>query len=433
MNRQLTQGAGRTAALLVFFGVCAAIMYVLFSGTGVRRPFIDSGEYIATVSMNDVDNLVKAGQVQIAGVKVGQVRSVEPKADGTGLNVEFALEDDMAPLHEGARLRVAERSLVGETYLELTDGQGAELPSGTELPKESVLPSVQLNDVLASLDEDSRGEMRTLLRTLGAATGETEGDLDALMTGLGNLGREGHTALDAIAAQSQDLEKLAHQTSQVLEALDTGEGQVATLVRSANRVTAATAGQRESIEGTLRETPSTLDALSTASDSLVTLGDALTPVARDLRDAGPHLTTALRELPATTADLRGMLAPMSRVLDSVPATLDRVPRFATDVRTMIPTAQATLADANPMLAYLEPYGPELAAYFANFNAVLNYRDESGAYYLRLTPLLNTHSPQLPVSTDNLLGNYTNPYPQPGSGARPGPFEGDYPRIHRAGE
>ncbi len=86
-----------------------------------------------------------------------------------------------------------------------------------------------------------------------------------------------------------------------------------------------------------------------------------------------------------------------------------------------------------MLAYIKPYGPELAAYFANFNAVLNYRDESGAYYLRLTPLVNTHSPELPIKTDGLLGNYTNPYPAPGTGATPGPFKGEYPRVERDGE
>jgi len=423
---------GRTLALLVFFGVCVVIMAVLFSGTGVRRPIIDSGEYTATVEMKDVDNLVKAGQVQTAGVRVGQVRSVE-RLDGGGVRVEIAVDDDQAPLHEGAQLRVAERSLVGETYLALTDGKGAELPSGSALPESAVAPSVQLNDILASVDKETRGELRSLLRSLGAGTSGTQDDISALMSGLGNLGREGHTALDAIAAQSRDLETLARQTSQVLQALDTGEGQIASLVSSANQLTAATSGQRVAIEDTLRRAPGVLDKASTASDSLVSLASALLPVATDLRAAGPDLTRALRALPATTADLRGMLPAMSGVLDKAPATLDRVPATSKDLRAVIPTARATLADVNPMLAYIKPYGPELAAYFANFNAVLNYRDENGAYYLRLTPLVNTHSPQLPVSTNGLMGNYTNPYPAPGTGARPGPFKGEYPRVQRDGE
>ncbi|MFE6507580.1 MlaD family protein [Nocardioides sp. NPDC057767] len=428
MKTLLLQRTGRMVTLAVFFGVCAIIMFILYSGTGAKRPVLDSEEYTATVVIPDVDNLVQASQVQVAGVKVGQVRSVE--VSDKGAEVVFALDDEYAPLHEGAELRVAERSLVGESYLALTPGKGTEIPSGAELPAGMVRPSAQLRDVLASLDEESRGDMRELLRSLGAGTSGAEGDLDTLMTGLGDLGREGHTALDAIAAQSEDLDKLARQTSQVLQALDTGEGQIADLVDNANQITGATAGQRGAIEATLREAPETLAATQTASDSLVSLSVALGPVAKDLRAAGPGLTTALGELPATTKDLRGMLEPLSGVLDQAPATLDRVPTFSNDVRATIPTAQATLADVNPMLSYIKPYGPELAAYFANFNAVLNYRDENGSYYLRLTPLVNTHSPQLPLSTNNLLGNYTNAYPAPGSGARPGPFKGDYPRVER---
>lgn len=432
MKRGLGGTTGRLLALLVFFSVCAVIMGVLFSGTGVRRPVIDSGEYTATVEMQDVDNLVKASQVQTAGVRVGQVRSVETMAGG-GVKVVIALNDSMAPLHEGATLRLSSRSLVGESYLALTDGKGEELSSGTELPATAVEPSVQLNDVLAGVDRETRGELRSLLRSLGSGTTGTRGDVSALLEGMGDLGREGHTALDAIAAQSGDLKKLARQTSEIMQALDTGQGQIADLVSNANRLTAATAGQRKSIEQTLHQAPGVLDAAATAGDSLVSLSAALSPVATDLRAAAPNLTNALRELPATTADLHGMLAPLARVLDSAPATLDRVPRTGKDLRTFFPTAQATLADVNPMLSYVKPYGPELAAYFANFNAVLNYKDESGAHYLRLTPLVNTHSPQLPLSTNGLLGNYTNPYPAPGTGARPGPFSGEYPRVERLGE
>ncbi|MCW2752100.1 MAG: Mammalian cell entry related domain protein [Aeromicrobium sp.] len=429
MRRILSGPKGRTAALALFFGVCATIMYVLFSGTGVRRPIIDDNEYTATVVMQDVDNLVTAGQVQTAGVRVGQVRSVK-LLDGGGAKVEIAMKGNMAPLHQGATLRLGSRSLVGESYLALTDGKGPALPTGSMLPASSVEPSVQLNDVLASLDTQTRGDLRTLLRSLGAGTAGSDTDIDQLMTGMGDLGREGHTALDAIAAQSEDLKSLARQTYVVMQALDTGQGQIADLVGNANKLTKATAGQHKAIEASLREMPTLLDMTTTATDSLTSLAGALAPVATDLRAAAPNLNTALKELPATTADLRGLLTPLSTALDRTPATLDRLPAVNKDVRAFIPTSRDTLADVNPMLAYIKPYGPELAAYFANFNAVLNYRDENGAYYLRLTPLVNTHSPQLPISTDGLLGNYTNPYPAPGTGSQPGPFKGAYPRVER---
>lgn len=429
MKRILGGATGRVIVLGVFFAVCAAVLAVLYSGTGQPLPVVTGKKYAASVDMTDVDNLVKAAQVQVAGIKVGQVRSIT-RVDAKTLRVNLALDKTVAPLHDGARIRVGARSLVGETYLDLTDGKGSALPDGSHLPDSAVEPSVQLNDVLASLDAQTRGRLRSLLRSLGTSTAGSGDDISSLMTGLGNLGRNGHTALDAIAAQSEDLSALARETSAVLQALDTGQGEIADLVDSANTVTRATAGQRAAVEQTLRLAPSVLDRASTASDSLTRLSGALLPVATDLQAAAPDLTTALDELPATTGDLHGMLAPLSSVLDKAPGTLKRVARTGTDVRGFVPAATSTLADVNPMLAYISPYGPDLASYFANFNAVLNYRDENGAYYLRLTPLVNTHSPQLPVKVPGLIGNYTNAYPAPGAGAKPGPFTGRYPRVER---
>lgn len=428
MNRISSGPAHRSLVLVAFIATCALAFAWLLGGTGIKRPFLDRGQYTATILVQDVDNLVHASQVQVAGVKVGSVRSVK-QVDG-GAEVEFTLTEDVAPLHDGVQVRLSERSLVGETYLEITDGEGEEIRSGAELPAKAVLPSVQLRDVLSDLDPAARKEVGALLRSLGEGTTGTGEDVDHLLEGLGNLGREGHTALDAIAAQSEDLTALARNTAAVLEALDAGQGDLATLVSDANELTGATAGQRDSIEATLRKAPGVLDTARAASGSLSELAVALDPVATSLRAAAPDLTTALAKLPGTTDDLSAMIKPLSGVLDQAPATLTKVPRASRDISALVPKAEVTLSDVNPMLAYIRPYGPELAAYFANFNAVLNYKDENGASYLRLTPLLNTHSPQLPISTNGLLGNYTNAYPAPGTGATPGPFKGSYPRIER---
>jgi len=429
MKRLIRGANGRLAVLGTFFAVCAVVMGILYTGTGQQLPVVSGKKYLATVDFDDVDNLVKAAQIQTAGIKVGQVRTIS-RVDTDTLRVTLALDDTVAPLHEGARIRLGARSLVGESYLDLTDGTGSELPDSSHLPATAVEPSVQLNDVLASVDADTRGRLRTLLRSLGRSTEGAGDDVSALLSGMGDLGRTGHTALDAIAAQSQDLTALAQETSSVLAALDTGQGEIAQLVDSAEMVTRATAGQRTAIERSLRLAPSVLDNAASASDSLSELSQALLPVATSLRAAAPNLTTALDELPATTTDLRGMMAPLAAVLDKVPATLDRIPRTGKDLRAFVPAASSTLRDVNPMLAYLRPYGPDLAAYFANFNAVLNYRDENGAWYLRLTPLVNTHSPQLPVKMPGLAGNYTNAYPRPGAGSQPGPFTGQYPHVER---
>lgn len=419
----------RVIALVAFFGAVAVVLAVLYQGTGHRLPFQSAG-YQLSVPMDNVDNLVAAGQVQEAGVQVGKVDSVAFNGHG-GVNVTFEVDSANVPLHEGLKVRVGTRSLVGETYLDLTDGSGPAIPSGSRLAASAVENGVQLHDVLASLDAQTRGQLQQLLRAAGASTASTSTSVDALATALGNLGRNGNVALDALASQSNSLTALTHQTVQVLDALDAGNGQIVDLVRHADALTQSTAAQDGALRSTMRQLPEVLYSASGAATSLSGLSDALAPVASNLKAAAPTLSSALQQLPSTLHDLRLTLAPLSSVLTEAPATLTRVPSASSDLSALIPVAMGTTSEINPMLAYLQPYGADLATYFANFNAVLNYRDENGAYYLRLTPFITTASPQTPLKTANLLGNYTNPYPAPHKGANPGPYTG-FPHLKKLG-
>ena len=430
MNRYLKQTTFRVVALVAFFGTVAAVLAVLYQGSGHDLPFQSAG-YRVSVDLDNVDNLVAAGQVQEAGVQVGKVDSVAFNGHG-GVTVTFQVDGGQAPLHSGVKVRVGTRSLVGETYLDLTDGAGGSIPANSQLPASAAVDGVQLHDVLASLDSSTRGQLGKLLRSAGASTANTSSSVDALMSALGNLGRNGNVALDALAAQSHSLSMLTSQTVQVLNALDTSNGQITSLVQHADTLTRATASQDDAIRSTMRQLPGVLSSASTASTSLSGLGDALDPVAKNLRAAGPNLSTAMEQLPSTLHDLRSTLAPLSSVLTEAPATLTKVPTLSADLHSLIPIAMGTTTEVNPMLAYIQPYGLDLASFFANFNAVLNYRDENGAYYLRLTPFIDTSSPQLPLKSDGLLGNYQNAYPGPRQGGHPGPFTGTFPHVKRLG-
>jgi phospholipid/cholesterol/gamma-HCH transport system substrate-binding protein len=108
--------------------------------------------------------------------------------------------------------------------------------------------------------------------------------------------------------------------------------------------------------------------------------------------------------------------------------LDRVSDFSDDLRDLVPNARDILRDTNPVLKYAKPYGPDLAAFFANFNAALKPTDEVGRHFIRAQLYFNEKTLQSPVRTD--IGIYSNPFPKPGAGNHPGPFKGDYPRLER---
>ena len=409
---RVTGTTGKLVVLGAFFALSMAYLLYLFGKAGVRNPLTDRGSYTLTFEAADVDNLIPVGDVQMAGVKVGRVRTIG-RTGGTAV-VTVDLDPDAVPLHRGVSVRVGAKSLAGESYVDIVDGQGAPLPSGTRLPRSSVRPAVQLRDVINSLDPSTRKALSGLVHTAGAGTAGTKDDIAMALTGLGQVGREGYTAVDAIAAQSQDLTELARQTTTLLAALNSGQAQLATLVRETQRVTAATSGQSDSLAATVDRLPGLLKDTRTATVKLRDLGTAAAPVTADLREAAPYLDASLRQLPQTSADLRGLLPSLNGTLTKAPATLDRVPTLSADTSALIPQLRTAMTNLNPMLAYLKPYGPELGAFFANFGAMLKYTDEAGIHFFRLEPDLGNDRivKGVPVRLPDLL-THQNPYPAPG--------------------
>lgn len=419
----------RLATIMAFVAVCALIFGYLWLGAGGRLPLISDDGYRVSLAVPSVDNLVNGSDVTVAGVEVGTVVHITTRA-GTP-QVTMQLDPGHAPLHQGATVAVRNKTLLQETFLEVTDGDGKPLPNGARLPDGSATPSVGLNDVLASIDEPTRRNLAATLRSLGSGTKGTHDDIAAAVSGLGMLGRDGETTLDALAQQSDQLRRLAGNAATLLTALDTQQGRIAQLASDAESVTQATVDSKADIEAVMRKLPGLLDNARAASGSLTQLSGSLGPVAADLKVAAPDLTAALRELPETGADLRGLLPALDSVLGRAPATLERVPTVSDDARQLIPNVRLTLCDLNPMLAYLSPYGRDLSAWFASTaDAMRGTVDGEG--HTRFTVPQNDQSIRgIPGGTEHLLPR-RNPYPGPGQAEHPVPFQGKYPRVTDCG-
>lgn len=424
--------AARRFRLLVvaaFIGTCAVFFGYFWASAGGHIPGITTKhDYRVAFTTKDTVNLVPSGDVRMAGVVVGEV--LERNLEGGHARIVVGLDETAVPLHDGATVRIGMKSLVGSSYVDVVDGNGPEIASGTELPANAVLPSTDLRAVVQGIKPETRKDLGATIQSLGKATGGRQPEIQQLMVGMGRLGRQGHTALDAIAAQSKDLKALTREAKVLIQALDTGRGDIATLVTDAQRLTAATAGQRKAIEATMRGLPGLLRTVNTAAGDITDLSGSLAPIAARLRTASGDLNAALVELPATTRDLRGLLPSLDRTLDAAPGTLSRIPRLGSDVRALVPAARTLLADVNPMLAYLKPYGKDVGAMFANFGASFGFTAEDGLNAVRLAPVFNENSVRgypLPFMLPN---HWTNPYPKAGTAGDPAPFTGKYPRVER---
>ncbi|KAA1394243.1 MlaD family protein [Aeromicrobium ginsengisoli] len=418
---------------VITVAVMVAVTIVGFSflwlKSGGTNP-VDRSPYLASFRTDDVKNLQPAGDVRMAGVLVGKV--VKQKNTGDSATVTLRLDGDVAPLHEGATFRVGLKSIIGQSFVDVVDGDGATIPSNTTLSAKSVIPAVDIDELVSTFDPKTRQALAGGLESLGAVTAGTEKDVSQLMDGVARIGADGYTVVDAVAAQSDDLRELVGDATVILSALDDRRSQITGLVDNAQQVAAATAAQEDDLRGTMTRLPALMQSARAATDELGGLAEDLTPVANDLDRAAPDLDAALQDLPPVTQSLRELLPYMKSALSRAPKTVDQLPTTSKELQAAVPVADELLANVNPMLAYLKPYGKDLGNFLGNFGATFNTPEENGIQPVRLAPIFNEYSLRnipLDLQTLNPL-HWNNNYPAPGAAETPKKWTGTYTDVKK---
>ena len=367
----------RTAVVVVFVTASLIFYGVFYVLAGGRLPVINPPPYQVTLQSPINKNLVVGSQLTLNGVDVGRVQAIEVVGGLAQVVVGFDSRPDVAPLHEGVQATIKTKTLINETYVDLLDGNGPPIPDQTVLPPGNVAPPVDTDEIIRALPESARRDLGGALQSLAAATKDNQSGISQTIGSLGEPTNYVPAAFKALTDQEPALRQLSANTARVLAALDTRQGQIGQLVENAELVTRTTAGTREELSNVIRKLSPTLRTAQNASDDISRLGFALQPVANNLNKAAKPLNEALAELPATSRDLRELLPFLNSTLDKLPPTLERVPRFAGDVQDLAPVLNGALKEANPILAYLRPCGPQIATTFQNLGPALNRNNQNG--------------------------------------------------------
>src|SRR5919107_4695932 len=138
---------GRLLVMVGFALSCFGLLLFLWLAFGGPTPLTPKG-YRFHTSFGEATQLAKEADVRISGVSVGKVKTIETQDDGRSEAV-IQLESRYAPIPKDTRAILRQKTLLGETYVELSPGDkaGPKLPDGGRLAQAQVAPTVELDEI----------------------------------------------------------------------------------------------------------------------------------------------------------------------------------------------------------------------------------------------------------------------------------------------
>lgn len=425
-------GIVATVALLVFIAV-------VFSGV-FRKPFEPDYRTVSAV-FERAPQLRKGDQVRLEGNVEGKVSAVRPGPSGEQVEVRMHVERDAGPVYADARARLGFKTLLGGVfYVDLNRGtSGAGELGDRAIGIERTTVQHELEDLTTVFREGAVSGLRTLPGEL--ATGLSDADVVADdLTTLGDIAPD--TATGAIALRGQlkgyDLPRLVNATSRTLEALDTGNDDIRTLVAGA-ATTLRTVGRRDQeLRESISSGPSvTRDLTGTFARLDGTLDRARGLVAR-LQGAAPDVAPTLAELRPTLPTLQTVLDDARPLVATLPGTLDTLAGAGRDVAAIVPRVRPALQRIDeqilPYLAREDEFTGKsttvmIGGFLAGFGGSAAQQDSNG-HFIRFPASIGASSAYLPCSSNVIdpdaqsqlacdsfneaVGNYLNYLPDTGS-------------------
>src|SRR5919206_1554774 len=160
---------GRILTMVLFALSCFGLLLFLWVSFGGPIPLKPKG-YQFKVAFPEAAQLGIEADVRVAGVNVGKVRAktIDPRhRNRTVATIE--VDPDYAPIARDARAILRQKTLLGETYVELTPGHARSagtVPDGGMLADSRVQGTVQLDEIFQALDPKTRASFRTWQQSL---------------------------------------------------------------------------------------------------------------------------------------------------------------------------------------------------------------------------------------------------------------------------
>jgi phospholipid/cholesterol/gamma-HCH transport system substrate-binding protein len=354
VKRAIKTHSGDFVAILVLIVLSIAVAGYVLSHEGLRFPFIQSTPltYNAEFSTAQAVTPGQGQSVRVSGVQVGTIGGVTLKngiAD-VQMNIDTKYKN---LIHQDATALLRPKTGLKDMFIELYPGRPpARLAKpGWTIQVSNTAPDINLDEVFASLDGDTRQYLDLLVNGAGTGLQNRGGELAQVLQRFEPTHRDLARVSQAVAVRGADLRQLVNSLQRLNTALAAKQGQIVQLVNSSSQVFSALASEDGNISRAVADLPGTLRQTTATLAKVQTFAQQLGP-------AATNLLLAARALPAANAALAALAQPSAPIVQR-------------QIRPFVIAARPVVRNLRPASINLAKATPSLGGVFAVLNHFVN--------------------------------------------------------------
>src|SRR4051794_6200828 len=380
---------------------CFALLLFLWVTFGGPIPFKPES-YRITADFPEAITLSKEADVRIGGVTVGKVKNLglapesECHSNPTVCNATRAtieIEPQYAPISSDARAILRSKTLLGETYIELTPGSQVQpgetsgdvsaqssaidvgqlsggdaphpIPEGGHLAQTQVQNQTQIDEIFQGFDKPTRDAFQSWMQNGALAINGRGLDLNDAFGNLGPFASDASDVLGTLRSQEQSLRTLVHDTGDVFGALTAHDQALAGAIVGANRTFGALASQSRALSDTFKIFPTFENESRLTLNRLKGFAEDARPVFHDLRPVARNLSPTLRDVRHLAPKAHKLFQNLDPLIKASATGLPSLSSFLRELRPVMDGLDPFLANFNPLVRWLDYQAPVVTDFLSN--------------------------------------------------------------------
>jgi phospholipid/cholesterol/gamma-HCH transport system substrate-binding protein len=407
---------GSVAVMVTFALSCFGLLLFLWLSFGGPVPLKPKG-YRIQASFAEATTLAVEADVRISGVPIGKVKSIEPDKRTGRSDVIMEIDHQYAPLHNDVRAILRQKTLLGETYVELTPGTKAapRIREGGRIPTTQIAESVQLDEIFRAFDPRTRAAFQTWMQESAKAIGPHGRDLNAALGNLGPFAEDANEIVGILHRQDAAVRSLISNGATVFEALSERDGQLRSMISNLDTVFRTTGRRDSELRDSFIALPTFQRETRTTLARLDRFAANANPLVTQLRPAARELSPTLTDLKAISPDLKALFRDLNPLISASKTGFPATQRLLDELKPFLAQVHPALQQLLPMLQFVAPYKREVTSFLANTVAATQATDlvsgtEKRVHYLRTS---NPVNPEMLAAYPRRIGsNRPNAYTLP---------------------